>query len=178
MGDYPNVLIKRLDYLIIKTKTVYRQKGEKTMAYKYSYNDEEVKYQEPKLKTDRNILTYTLLSILTLGIYSIIFYIPFSLDLEKVNPSGTRGKLMNYLSAYLLSLFTFAIVVQIWHYQVAERIEEALDRRRIDYEFGTSDFWKWNILGSLILVGPIIYNYKLFKAMNLLCESYNEEKDQ
>jgi hypothetical protein len=60
---------------------------------------------------------------------------------------------------------------------VAERIEEALEKRRIDYEFGTLDFWKWNILGSLILVGPVIYNYKLFKAMNLLCESYNEEKD-
>ena len=147
------------------------------MTYKYAYDNEEIKYQAPKLKTNRNVVTYILLSVLTLGIYNIFFYIPFTLDLEKVNPSGTRGKLMNYLSAYLLSLFTFAIVIQIWHYQVTQRVEEALDQRRIDYEFGTSDFWKWNILGSLILVGPIIYNYKLFKAMNLLCESYNEEND-
>ena len=144
------------------------------MAYKYSYDDEEVKYQPPKLKTNRNVLTYMLLSILTLGIYSIVFFIPFSFDLDRIQPKRDGGKTMNYLLAYLLSLFTFALVIHIWHYQIASRVEEALTKRRIEYRFGTSDFWKWNILGSFILIGPIIYYYKLFKAMNLLCESYNE----
>ena len=82
---------------------------------------------------------------------------------------------MNYLWAYILSIFTFAIVIDIWHYQIAARIEEALEARKIDYEFGTGDFWKWYIFGSFILVGPFVYYYKLCKAMNLLCEDYNAD---
>lgn len=31
----------------------------------------------------------------------------------------------------------------------------------------------WNILGSLIIVGPFIYTYKLLHAMNDLCADYN-----
>lgn len=34
-------------------------------------------------------------------------------------------------------------------------------------------YWLWNILGSLIIVGPFIYTYKLLHAMNDLCADYN-----
>ena len=84
---------------------------------------------------------------------------------------------MNYIVAYILSLFTFAIVMVVWHYQIASRVEEALSRRGIDYEFTTGDFWKWYFFGSFIFVGPFIYLHKLCKAMNLLCESYNEKPE-
>ena len=145
-----------------------------TMAYKYAYNEEEVKYQPPKLKTNRQMWKLTVLSVLTLGIYSIMFFIPLSFDLDKVDPKRERGKTMNYLFAYVLAMFSFGIVIDIWHYHIARRIEEALERRKIEYEFGTIDFWKWFLLGSLIFVGPFVYFHKLCKAMNLLCESYNE----
>ena len=94
---------------------------------------------------------------------------------DKVDPKRERGKTMNYLVAYILSMFTFAIVMDIWHYHIAGRVEEALERRNIDYNFNTSDFWKWFLFGSLIFVGPFIYFHKLCTAMNLLCQSYNEK---
>ena len=82
---------------------------------------------------------------------------------------------MNYLFAFILSMFTFSIVMLVWHYQIAQRVEEALEARNIDYEFEVSrDFWGWYFFGSYILVGPFIYFHKLCKAMNLLCEDYNE----
>lgn len=144
------------------------------MAYKYSYDEEEIRVASIKLKTDRGMLKLMILNILTLGIYSIIFFIPFSFDLDKIAPKRDRSKTMNYISAYILSLFTFAIVLDIWHYQIAERIEEALEKRNVDYEFGTGDFWGWFFFGSFILIGPFIYFHKLCKAMNLLCADYNE----
>lgn len=64
--------------------------------------------------------------------------------------------------------------MDIWHYQIAERIEDALGKRNIDYDFGKKDFW---LLGSLILIGPFVYFHKLCKAMNFLCEHYNENPD-
>ena len=99
---------------------------------------------------------------------------PLSLDLDKIDPPREKGKTLSFLTAYILSFFTFAFVIDVWHYMIAKRIEEALERRDIDYNFGTADFWKWLILGSLILVGPFVYFHKLCKAMNLLCQSYNE----
>ena len=145
------------------------------MAYPYSYGYEEKEIKPPKLKTDRSMWKLMILNILTLGIYGIIFFIPFSFDLDKIAPKRDRSKTMNYLVAYILSIFTFSFVLLIWYYQITCRVEEALAKRNIDYEFTTGTFWGWYFLGSFILVGPFVYFHKLCKAMNLLCESYNEK---
>ena len=145
------------------------------MAYKYpyGYDDEEKEYTPPKLQTNRKMWKLMLLNILTLGIYGIIFFIPFSFDLDRIAPKRDGSKTMNYIFAYILSLFTFAIVLDVLHHQIASRIDEALTKRNIDYEFGTDTFWGWYIFGSLILIGPFVYHHKLCHAMNLLCEHYN-----
>ncbi len=144
------------------------------MPYPYSYNEEEREYKPPKLATNRSVWKLILFSILTLGIYSIVFFIPFSYDLDKVSPKRDRSRTMNFFVAYVISLFTFSIVLYIWHYMVAKRVEETLEARDIRYEFRTGDFWGWYLVGSLILIGPFVYLYKLCKAMNLLCADYNE----
>ncbi len=99
---------------------------------------------------------------------------PLSYDLDKVSPNRDGTKTMNYLVAYLLSAFTLSIVLLLWHHQIAERVEDGLTRRNISYDFGTSTFWGWAFWGSMIIIGPFIYYYKLCKAMNLLCSDYNE----
>ncbi len=144
------------------------------MAYRYPYDDENRAYQPPKLQTNRNMWKLMILTVLTLGIYGIVFFLPFSYDLDKIAPKHDGTKTMNYLFAYILSIFTFSIVMFAWHYQVADRLEEALAKRQIDYNFSTTDFWGWNLIGSLILIGPFIYYHKLCRAMNLLCADYNE----
>ena len=143
------------------------------MAYKYPYEYEEKEKPRAKLSTNRSMWKLMILHILTLGIYGIIFFIPVSFDLDKISPQGS-SKQMNYAWAYILSLFTFSVVLDIWQYQTAKRISEALEHRDIDCDFGTGDFWGWFIFGSLIFIGPFVYYHKLCKAMNLLCEHYNE----
>ena len=146
------------------------------MAYKYSYGyEEEKKYEPPKLPTNRSVWKLAILSILTLGVYTIFFFIPLASDLNKVDPKRGREKTMNYFTAWLIGLFTFSFGLALWHYHIAGHIEEALDRRKIRYYFSTGDFWGWYIFGSFILIGPFVYFYKLCKAMNLLCASYNEK---
>jgi len=144
------------------------------MAYKYIYDNEEKEYKAPKLQTNRSMWKLMLLTVLTLGIYPILFFIPFSFDLDKIAPKPDRSKTMNFLWAYLLSLFTMNIVMDVWLYHITARIQEGLEQREIDFEFGTKDFWLWFFFGSFILVGPFIYYHKMCKAMNLLCEHYNE----
>ena len=145
------------------------------MAYKYPYENEEKTFKPSKLTTDRRMWKLMLLNILTLGVYSIIFFIPFAFDLDKIHPKRDRSKTFNYLWAYILAFFTMSIVICVWHYQISERIEDALRERKINYDFGTNQFWSCYVLGSLIIVGPYIYMHKLCTAMNLLCEDYNKE---
>ena len=146
------------------------------MAYKYSY-DEDTKYVAPKKRTDRSVLKLILFSLLTCGLYSVIYFIPFAYDLDDIAPKKDRTKTMNYLLALLLAFITCSIVMYIWFYFITARVEEALSRYNVDYDFGTRDFWLWYILGSFIYVGPLVYQYKLCKAMNLLCAAYNEKNE-
>ncbi len=40
--------------------------------------------------------------------------------------------------------------------------------------FGAGTFWLWGVLGSLIVIGPLVFLHKLFKAVNMLNESFNQ----
>ena len=145
------------------------------MAYKYAYDDEVKEVKIPPLQTNRSMWKLMILTYFTFGLYSIFFFIPFSFDIDKIAPQSDRSKTPNYIIAFIVALFTFSIVIDVWHYQIAARIQYALSERNIDYEFSTSDFWGWFIFGSLILIGPFVYFHKLCKAMNLLCEDYNKK---
>ena len=73
----------------------------------------------------------------------------------------------------MLTGLTFGIAPIVWYHKLSARMGNELKRRGIAYSFGAGTFWGWNILGSLIFVGPFIYLHKLCKSMNLLCEDYN-----
>ena len=76
--------------------------------------------------------------------------------------------------SFVVAPITFGIGAFVWGHNISARIGNELSRRGIDYSFGASTYWLWNILGLLIVVGPFIYLYKLAKAMNLLCEDFNK----
>ena len=147
------------------------------MAYPYDLDYEaaakERTHKEPKLKTNRSMWKLMILNILTLGIYSIVFFIPFSFDIDKVAPRRDGNKTFNYLFAWLLSIFTFQIVIAAWFYIITRRVEDALAEKNINYSFDTGDFWGWYVFGSFICVGSFVYFHKLCTAMNLLCENFN-----
>ena len=136
-------------------------------TYDYEAQQKEKEYKPIKLQTNRKMWKLMLFSILTLGLYSIFFFIPLSFDIDKVAPRRSDGKTMNYLWAYILAIFTYSIVIDIWHFHIAKRIVEALSVRKIEYKFGIKDFWLWFVLGSLILVGPFIYFHKLCNESSL-----------
>ncbi len=144
------------------------------MAYKYNYDTEEVQFKETKLPTNRSSLKYWIFSFLTCGFYTIFFFIPFSFDIDKIAPKRDGTKTFNYIAAWVCAWFTGSIALLIWLYHITERIEEALEKRKIDYDFSTDDFWGWHIAASFILIGPFVFFHKLCKAMNLLCADYNE----
>ncbi len=152
------------------------------MAYPYDLDYEaaskERAHKEPVLQTNRQMWKLMVFSYLTCGIYTILFFIPFSFDIDKVAPKRDGGKTFNYLFAFLLALVTGNIALWVWFYHITDRVEEALANRGIDYSLSMSDFWGWYVLGSFILVGPFVYFHKLCTAMNLLCEDFNTKNEK
>lgn len=100
-----------------------------------------------QLPTNRSLLKFILLSIITLGIYGLVVLI--------------------------FSWLTMGIVPLVWAHRFSNRVGSELLRRNLPYQFDAGTFWLWNVLGSLIVVGPFVYTHKLLTAMNMLCTDYN-----
>ncbi len=129
-----------------------------------------------KLKTNRSLLKFILLSIITLGIYAIVVMSNVSTSINTVASRYDGKKTMHYcLIFFIFTALTCGIATLVWYHRLSKRIGNELVRRGIDYKFGAGTFWGWNILGACIVVGPFIYTHKLLKSMNLLCADYNEK---
>jgi hypothetical protein len=126
------------------------------------------------LKTNRRLIKLILLGILTFGIYPLVVFSGISTDINQIASRYDGRKTMHFcLLNFLVGPVTLGIAALVWHHRLCDRIDDELRRRGLAYRFSTGSFWGWNILGCLILVGPFIYQHKLCKAMNLLCEDYN-----
>ncbi len=127
-----------------------------------------------QLKTNRGLLKYILLSLITCGIYGLVVMSVLSTDINTIASRYDGKKTMHYcLLAFIFTGLTFGIAPIVWYHRISNRIGAELKRRGIDYSFGAGTYWGWNVLGALIVVGPLVYTHKLFKAMNLLCADFN-----
>lgn len=126
------------------------------------------------LSTNRGLAKYIFLSLITFGIYGIVMMSEISTSINTIARKHDGRKTMHFcLVAFIFSWLTCGIVPLVWYTKMSSRVGAELQRRRIPYSFGGGTFWGWNVLGSLIAVGPFIYMFKLCKSMNLLSESYN-----
>ncbi len=129
-----------------------------------------------QINTNRGLLKMILLSIVTLGIYGIVFNCGISNDINVIASRYDGKKTMHYaLLLFLIGPLTLGIGFVVWQHKISARIGAELNRRTLGYSFSAGDFWLWGVLGSLIVVGPFVYLHKLCKAMNTLAADYNQK---
>ncbi|HCO28346.1 MAG TPA: hypothetical protein DIT54_02670 [Lachnospiraceae bacterium] len=128
------------------------------------------------LKTDRKLLPFLLLTIITCGIYGIVYFTSITNDLNLIASKRDGKKTMHYcLMALLITPITCGIFQLVWFHKFSNRIGEEAKARGINIEFNATTYWLWGVLGGIIVVGPFIYMNKLFQVMNLICEDYNKK---
>ena len=125
-------------------------------------------------KEDRSLLIYILLSVVTCGIYGLIFMWSFTNDLNDVSsakdPDGWRSP--NFIIVILLTIVTCGIYSWYWLYKVGNTIQRSGD----DYGVRVDESGTTLILWCLLLgVGVFISYHLIFKNMNKICRKYNEE---
>lgn len=127
-----------------------------------------------QLKTNKGLLRTILLSLITFGIYPLVVMSAVSSEINIVASRYDGKKTMHFcLLAFIVVPLTFGIAGIVWYHRISNRIGAELNRRGIAYSFGAGDYWLWSVLGSLIVIGPLVYLHKLFKAVNLMNAHYN-----
>lgn len=127
-----------------------------------------------QLKTNRSLLKFVLLSMITFGIYGLVVMSAVSTDINTIAGRYDGKKTMHYCLVILIfSWLTLGIVPLVWSHKLSNRVGAELNRRGIDYKISAGTFWGWGVLGLFIIVGPFIYTHKLLHSMNLLAADYN-----
>ena len=123
--------------------------------------------------TNRSLWKMILFGLLTFGIYDIVVFCKIVTELNVAACRYDGKRTMPYFAVCTLMSVTFGIAGIVWLHKISNRIGAEVDRRGYDYKFSATTFWLWNVLGSLIIVGPFVYLHKLMKAMNCINEDFN-----
>lgn len=125
----------------------------------------------------RSLLTFILLSIITCGIYSIIFWYNYADDMNTVcNGDGKETK--NYILVILLSIITCGIYYYIWLYGVGNRMQENAPRYGLNFQENGTTILLWFLIGSLLCgIGAFYAIYILIKNMNDIADRYNQQQN-
>lgn len=131
--------------------------------------------QRPAIQfsTHRGLCKMIFLGMLTCGIYDIVINYRIVNELNIAASRYDGRQTAGFFAMSQLSAITFGIYWFVWNHNFCDRIGAELRRRNCKSKFGAGDFWLWNLLGSMILVGPFIYQHKMLKAMNEINESFN-----
>ncbi len=127
-----------------------------------------------KIKEDRSLIMYILLSIVTCGIYSYYFLYSIAQDANVV--CADDGKKTSGLAAFiLLSIVTCGIYAWIWYYSLGNRLSENAPRYGLNFSENGTTVLMWMIFGSFLCgIGPFIAMNILINNMNALAHAYNE----
>jgi len=113
------------------------------------------------------------LNIITCGIYSIVFFLKFGEDLNKLC-DGDGETTQSYVIPWLLATFTLGIYPMIWMYKLGERMQKNAPRYGLTFEKGGKSFLLWFIFGACIIVGPFIALNMYIKNINALVTAYEK----
>ena len=123
------------------------------------------------IQEKRRLWKLILLSIVTLGIYDIVFWYKFVKDLNTINQ--VDKKLKNYILVIFLSIITLGIYHWVWLFYLADRVQITGIRLGVKVRTGPGTVLAWNLFGSFILIGPLVARFLVIANMNKLAKAYN-----
>lgn len=130
-------------------------------------------YAPFRLKTDRSLLTYILLTIVTCGIYGWYFLYCLARDIN-VACDGDGKNTAGLVKLILLTIVTCGIYSWIWHYSLGNRLAENAPRYGLNFQENGTTVLMWMLFGSLLCgIGPFIAMNILIKNANMICGAYN-----
>ena len=128
-----------------------------------------------KVKEDRSLVMYIVLTIITCGIYSYYFLYSMAQDANIV--CAGDGKQTSGLVVFiLLSFVTCGIYAWIWYYNLGNRLAENAPRYGLTFTENGTTVLLWQLFGAFLCgIGPFIAMNILINNMNRLAHAYNQQ---
>lgn len=121
----------------------------------------------------RSLVTLILLSIITCGIYGIVFWYQWTEDVNKMC-QGDGQDSSNYIVVILLSMVTCGIYGLYWYYKMGNRLQQNAPRYGMAFSENGTSVLLWMVIGSLLCgIGAFVAMYILIKNTNSLANAYN-----
>ena len=126
------------------------------------------------LKTDRSLIAYILLSLITCGIYGYYFIYTVARDIN-IACSDDDEETAGLGMFILLSIITCGIYGVYWEYKLGNRLAKNATSFGLTFQENGTTIIMWRIFGCLIcFVGTFIGSHILIKNVNAICEAYNK----
>ena len=140
-----------------------------------NYNPNGQPYGTPAfpLSTDRSIVAYILLGIVTCGIYDLYM---LHLIIQDVNVTcAGDGKVTKGILEYILfGILTCGIYDYVWLYNLGNRIQNNAPRYGMRFDESGTSIILWWILGAWLCgIGPFYAMHLIIKNTNALNAAYN-----
>lgn len=126
-----------------------------------------------RIPTNRSLIAYILLSIITCGIYSYYFIYSIARDVNTMcREDGEKtGGLLAFI---LLSFVTCGFYGLYWEYKLGNRLAANAPRYGLTFQENGTSVLLWYLVGSLLCgIGPWVAMHILIKNTNALAAAYN-----
>lgn len=154
------------------TQNGYRN-GYQTGGFQSAYSDNYSNGKRTRLQTDRSLIAYIFLSIITCGIYGYYFIYKMAKDVNiacEEDGENTAG-LVKFI---ILSFITCGIYTWFWYYNLGNRLAKNAPRYGLYFQENGTTVLLWLIFGSLLCgIGVFVAFHILIKNSNAICAAYN-----
>lgn len=131
-------------------------------------------YAGERLSTNRSLLSYILLSIITCGIYSYYFIYKMAKDVN-IACEGDGESTSGLLAFVLLSFLTCGIYAWYWEYKLGNRLADNAGRYGMTFQENGTTVLMWCLFGTLLCyIGSYFAMHILIKNTNKICHAYNQ----
>ena len=125
------------------------------------------------VKTDRSLLMYILLSIVTCGIYAWYFIYSLARDVNTMCRQDGQ-KTGGLLAFILLSIVTCGFYALYWEYSLGNRLAANAPRYGMAFQENGTTVLLWYLIGIFLCgIGPYVAMHILIKNSNALGVAYN-----
>lgn len=130
-------------------------------------------YAPFRLKADRSLIAYILLTFVTCGIYSWFFIYSLARDVN-VACAGDGKQTAGLIKLLLLSFITCGIYAIFWYYSLGNRLAANAPRYGLNFQENGTTILLWMVLGSLLCgIGSFVALHIIIKNTNAICGAYN-----
>lgn len=131
-------------------------------------------YHGERLKDDRGLFSYIILSVITCGIYGYYFIYKMAHDVN-IACEGDGNKTGGLVAFIFLSFITCGIYAWYWYYSLGNRLAENAPRYGLSFQENGTTVLLWFLFGAFLCgIGPFIAMNILIKNSNRLCYAYNK----